>query len=239
MKNSKKHIYSHVILIFIVFMTAGCQDIKGKETTLTTGEDESGVNHHTETGSTEKESDQTDSSEEKGTSKNQPESASSKGSGEDQSKANPSNSVNSNQYSEGEKVDLTPYTSNEIEWARVWHQLAPNQQIDKMYVRKISAGSLINPNHEESAVYPEDVIQLEGTRLVDGAVTYSGNGDGTVNVYNVPARWNEKLNGEVDNDEIKKVTEDVMKTTKQVRIEAVSNEDIVALIEKIQMVDPQ
>ncbi|MBX0358569.1 hypothetical protein [Halobacillus sp. Nhm2S1] len=231
MKSSKKHLYIHLILTFIVIVTVGCQDIKGKETTLITSDDESGVDQGAaETESTINDSDQTKSTEEKG--------ASSKGSGEDGANTVTSSEENSNQQPGVEKVDLSSYTSSEIEWARVWHQLAPHQQIDKMYVRKIPAGSLINPNHEESAVYPEDVVQLEGTRLVDGAVTYSGNGDGTVNVYNVPARWNEKLNGEVDIVEIEKVTEDVIKSTKQVEIEPVSNEDIIELIKKIETVPP-
>ncbi|WP_394217732.1 hypothetical protein [Halobacillus trueperi] len=226
MKHSKKLFYFHVLLILIVFITAGCQETKGKETTLTIGQNESSIDRQIDTESAESD-----------TAKNQSESASSKETGEDESNASPSNDENSNQQSKGDTVDLAPYTSNEIEVARVWYQLAPNQQIDKMYVRKISAGSLVNPNYEESAVYPEDVIQLEGTRLVDGAVTYSGNGDGTVNVYNVPARWNEKLVGEVDKEEIKKVTKKVIENPKHVKIELVSNEEIVELIKKIQMVD--
>lgn len=57
-----------------------------------------------------------------------------------------------------------------------------------MYVRHIPAGEPINHNDDTSANYSEDVIQLSGSRLVDGSVTYSGNGDGTINVYNVPLR---------------------------------------------------
>ena len=54
----------------------------------------------------------------------------------------------------------------------------------------IPAGTPLNLEDDTSASYPEDVIQLSGSRLVDGSVTYSGNGDGTINVYNVPLRWN-------------------------------------------------
>lgn len=84
---------------------------------------------------------------------------------------------------------LDAYTSQEIEYARVWLQLGPNQDIDGLYVNIIPAGTPLNPDDETSAEYPEDVIQLAGSRLVDGSVTYSGNGDGTINVYNVPLRW--------------------------------------------------
>lgn len=84
---------------------------------------------------------------------------------------------------------LSEYTSEQIEYARVWLQLGPNQDIDGLYVEKIPADTPLNPDDETSGVYPEDVIQLAGSRLVDGSVTYSGNGDGTINVYNVPLRW--------------------------------------------------
>ncbi|MBZ5201552.1 hypothetical protein HU147_10025 [Planomicrobium chinense] len=88
-----------------------------------------------------------------------------------------------------EEDALAPYTSEQIEYARVWLQLGPNQDIDGLYVERISADTPLNPDDETSGVYPEDVIQLAGSRLVDGSVTYSGNGDGTINVYNVPLRW--------------------------------------------------
>ncbi|WKA59254.1 hypothetical protein QWY16_03620 [Planococcus shenhongbingii] len=84
---------------------------------------------------------------------------------------------------------LSQYSSEQIEYARVWLQLGPNQDIDGLYVERISADTPLNPNDETSGTYPEDVIQLAGSRLVDGSLTYSGNGDGTINVYNVPLRW--------------------------------------------------
>ncbi|MGX6445201.1 hypothetical protein ACWM35_18455 [Neobacillus sp. K501] len=93
---------------------------------------------------------------------------------------------------EGVKEDkeiLSQYSSEQIEYARVWLQLGPNQELDELNVRQIPAGTPINPDDDTSANYPEDVIQLAGSRLVDGSVTYSGNGDGTINVYNVPLRW--------------------------------------------------
>lgn len=84
---------------------------------------------------------------------------------------------------------LAKYSSHEIEYARVWLQLGVNQEIDELNVRLIQAGETMNPDDETSSNYPEDVIQLAGSRLVDGSVTYSGNEDGTINVYSVPLRW--------------------------------------------------
>ncbi|MEI2406413.1 hypothetical protein [Niallia taxi] len=87
---------------------------------------------------------------------------------------------------------LTKYSAQEIEYARIWLQLGPNQEIDELYITHINAGEPINPNDETSANYPEDVVHLSGSRLVDGSVTYSSNGDGTINIYKVPHRWDGK-----------------------------------------------
>lgn len=49
-------------------------------------------------------------------------------------------------------------------------ELGPNQDIDELYITHINAGEPINPNDETSANYPEDVVHLSGSRLVDGSV---------------------------------------------------------------------
>ncbi|MGX1266457.1 outer membrane murein-binding lipoprotein Lpp [Rossellomorea marisflavi] len=145
-------------------------------------------------------------------------------------------SQNEDAASQDDGVDLSAYSAEEIEYARVWQQLGPNQNIDTLYVTKFSKGTPINPNHEDaSATYPEDVIMLQGSRVVDGAVTYSGNGDGTINVYKVPARWNDKLGAKVDKNEIKESTEMIAKDTKKVSIKPFANDDIVELIKKIKI----
>ena len=84
---------------------------------------------------------------------------------------------------------LAEYSNEQVEYARIWLQLGANQVIDELNVRHIPAGTPLNPNDETSVNYPEGVIQLAGSRLVDGSVTYSSNGDGSINVYNVPLRW--------------------------------------------------
>ena len=87
---------------------------------------------------------------------------------------------------------LSQYSVEEIEYARVWLQLGVNQDIDELNVEHIFNGTPFNPDDETSIDYPEDVIQLSGTRLVDRVITYSGNGDGIINVYNGPKRWDGK-----------------------------------------------
>lgn len=124
---------------------------------------------------------------------------------------------------------LAAYSSEKIEYARVWLQLGPNQEIDELYVRHISAGEPINPNDDTSASYPEDVTQLAGSRLVDGSVTYHGNGDGTIHVYNVPLRWDSA--DDVEKGVMREVTENIIKNRKTVYVDTGDKEKIKRLID--------
>jgi hypothetical protein len=124
---------------------------------------------------------------------------------------------------EGKEI-LSPYSSEQIEYARIWLQLGPNQQIDELNVLHIPAGTPINPDDETSARYPEDVIQLAGSRLVDGSVTYSGNGDGTINVYNVPLRWDGNYPAGED------FYTEIIENTELVSVQEGDNEKIIELI---------
>jgi hypothetical protein len=124
---------------------------------------------------------------------------------------------------EGKEI-LSPYSSEQIEYARIWLQLGPNQEIDELNVLHIPAGTPINPDDETSARYPEDVIQLAGSRLVDGSVTYSGNGDGTINVYNVPLRWDGNYPAGED------FYTEIIENTELVSVQEGDNEKIIELI---------
>lgn len=119
---------------------------------------------------------------------------------------------------------LSQYSSEKIEFARVWLQLGPNKDIDELNVLHIPAGTPLNHDDDTSASYPEDVIQLAGSHLVDGSVTYSGNGDGTINVYNIPLRWDGKYPAG-ENFYI-----DIIKNTKLVYVNPRKDEKIVELI---------
>lgn len=136
----------------------------------------------------------------------------------------PDNTTSDADNSEEEDA-LSQYSSEEIEYARVWLQLGPNQDIDGLYVKRIPAGTPLNPDDETSGTYPERVIQLAGSRLVDGSVTYSGNGDGTINVYNVPLRWDGQYPaGEAFYTEI-------IENTELVPVDVGEDEEVVRLIE--------
>ncbi len=134
-----------------------------------------------------------------------------------------------NSEHQADEEALSNYTSNQIEYARVWLQLAPNQEIDELNVRHIPAGEKLNPDDETSASYPEDVIQLAGSRLVDGSVTYSGNGDGTINVYNVPLRWDGKYPAG------KKFYNEIIQSTKLVPIDTGDDQEVIRLIKLLKI----
>lgn len=140
-----------------------------------------------------------------------------------------SENSDSNVDDKEDKETLSQFSNEQIEYARVWLQLGANQEIDGLYVRHIPAGTLLNPNDDTSASYPEDVIQLAGSRLVDGSVTYSGNGDGTINVYNVPLRWD----GSYPAGE--KFYTDIIENTKLVYVDPGDDEKIIALIKLLKV----
>ncbi|KIL51571.1 hypothetical protein KP77_10830 [Jeotgalibacillus alimentarius] len=128
-----------------------------------------------------------------------------------------------------EEDRLSQYAAEQIEYARVWLQLGANQEIDELNLHHIPAGTTLNPKDDTSGVYPEDVIQLAGSRLVDGSVTYSGNGDGTINVYNVPLRWD----GVYPVGDENFYTE-LIENTEQVYIETGDPEEVERLIELLE-----
>ncbi|CEG26216.1 hypothetical protein [Bacillus sp. B-jedd] len=138
--------------------------------------------------------------------------------------SNSSEQTTTTDHADSNKGTLSKYSADDIEYARVWLQLGANQDINGLYVRHISAGTPLNPGDETSVSYPEKVIQLSGSRLVDGSVTYSGNGDGTINIYNVPLRWD----GQYPAGE--QFYKDMIQNTKLVSIDPGENEKIVNVI---------
>ncbi|MFJ7832021.1 hypothetical protein ACIQXU_17580 [Peribacillus sp. NPDC097284] len=127
------------------------------------------------------------------------------------------------------KETLSMYSTEQIEYARIWLQLGANQEIDELNVRHFPAGTPLNPNDDTSAAYPEDVVQLAGSRLVDGSVTYSSNGDGTIHIYNVPLRWDGRYPaGE-------KFYTDIITQIRRVYVDPGEDEKIIDLIQLLQV----
>ena len=143
------------------------------------------------------------------------------------SKGNEDKSANDQTKSKASN-SLAEYTSEEIEYARIWLQMGENQHIDALNVASIPAGQPLNPNDETSASYPEDVIQLSGSRLIDGSITYSSNGDGTINVYNVPLRWDGEYPAGED------FYQEMIENTKQLSIDQGDDQKVIELIQLLE-----
>jgi hypothetical protein len=127
---------------------------------------------------------------------------------------------------------LSTYPSEKIEYARVWLQVIGNKGVGELNVRHISAGEQLNPYDDNSVDYPEDVIVLIGKIMADGIVTYSGNGDGTINVYDVPSHWpsSEQIEGSME-----EYTKGIVEDTEQVSVGAGEEDEIIELMGKLNM----
>src|SRR5699024_215756 len=115
----------------------------------------------------------------------------------------------SHQSTDKNKNYLNNLSSEKIEYARVWYQLISTKNdlegIRNVYVTKIPKGSKVNPQAQDSAVYKEDVVKLEAPMKAGGSVTYSSNGDGSINVYNsIPYKWESPQNS--DYSQMDKIT---------------------------------
>src|SRR5699024_5878649 len=69
---------------------------------------------------------------------------------------------------------LNNFSTEKIEYARVWYQLISTKNdlkgIRNVYVTKIPKGSKVNPQAQNSAVYKEDVVKLEAPMKAGGSV---------------------------------------------------------------------
>ena len=213
-----------VCLLAVLIMLAGCFGKADEETNGTAG---NSTSKQTEESPATDENKLTSDGEKTDT--NESAVSNSNESANNGSADNSNESSDSNTSDKESKDTLDPYSNEQIEYARVWLQLGANQDIDELNVRHIPVGEPINPNIDNSATYPEGVIQLSGSRLIDGSITYKGNGDGTINIYNAPMRW-EAPPPDVDEKTLQEDTEEILNNTKKVYIEPAAGEDIIKLI---------
>ncbi|MDX8046531.1 hypothetical protein SH601_11110 [Gracilibacillus sp. S3-1-1] len=222
MKKINKTSYCSVALLLLALLIVGCSNNASEKSKSEASEDvsisqsEEKTDDIGENNQFEEKTDESEPSIESGeTEKNK-----------HSSEKTPNNDSNNTSENE-ENNPLANYSSEEVEYARVWLQLGAVQDVDELNVEHIPAGTPLNPDDETSASYPEDVIQLAGSRLVAGSVTYSGNGDGTINLYNVPLRWD----GDYPAGE--EFYEDIIENTELVSIDPGNDEEIIELINKI------
>lgn len=158
--------------------------------------------------------------------------------------ANHENTNNKNQNESSQKTEpatnedksiLDDFSTNEIEYARVWNQLGPLKNnmdgMNTLNVKQIPKGSKVNPQASDSATYQEDVVKLEAPMRAGGSVTYSSNGDGTVNVYkNVPYDWRD---ANADADMKSATTKAIEKNVETVTISPGDDQTIADLAKKV------
>ena len=220
MKKLTKILYFNVALFTLVGMLVGCAGNKNEASATGSSKNNSVKSTEedtTETSTSKNELEETDTDD-----TNDVSSVESVNS--DSNSSSSSENSGSNRSDKKDKESLSQYSSEQIEYARVWLQLGENQDLDGLYVQHIPAGTPLNPDDETSASYPEDVIQLAGSRLVDGSVTYSDNGSGTINVYNVPLRWDGKYPAGEE------FYIDIIENTKTVSVDTGDDKKIIALI---------
>ena len=231
MKRGTKIFYYNVALLMLVLLLVGCSDSAREEADAGTNEDALASEPVKET-EEPKENNQVEEN-----SKNGEPSAESEETIRNDSIETPSEETSNEESTiatgNEEENSLSTYSSEEIEYARVWLQLGPNQEIDELNVLHIPAGEPLNPDDNTDVKYPEDVIQLSGSRLVDGSVTYSGNGDGTINIYNVPLRWYGGFSppDDLDKNDVIAEMENIIENTELVYIEPGMDEEVIDLIE--------
>lgn len=135
------------------------------------------------------------------------------------------------------KSYLNNFDSEEIEYARVWYQLISTKNdlkgIKNVYVTKIPKGSKVNPKAKNSAVYKTNVVKLEAPMRAGGSITYSSNGNGTINVYNnVPYNWESPQNS--DYSQMDKITrKTIEENIEKVYIQPHDNKEVAKLAKKI------
>ncbi len=121
---------------------------------------------------------------------------------------------------------LEDYSAKEIEYARVWLNTIGHVEVDELNVQYEREGTPINTYDDESAVYPEDVTIITGRYTADGMIVYSGNGDGTINIYDVPSHWH------APPEDWPAIYEDILDTS-TLYLEPMNDSEVVQLIEKM------
>ena len=156
----------------------------------------------------------------------------------DNKKQEKNNDSNKKQQStDKNKSYLNNFNSKEIEYARVWYQLISTRNdlkgIKNVYVTEIPKGSKVNPQAKNSAIYKEKVVKLEAPMRAGGSVTYSSNGDGTINVYNnIPYKGENSQNS--DYSQMNKITKKAIEENiETVYIKPYDNKTVAKLASKI------
>ncbi|UQZ75068.1 hypothetical protein C2I17_11205 [Niallia circulans] len=63
--------------------------------------------------------------------------------------------------------------------------------------------------------------------MADGVITYSGNGDGTINLYDIPSHW---PSAEQIKDPMQEYTKNIIEYPKEISIQPGNDEEVEKLI---------
>ncbi|MGO3019291.1 MAG: hypothetical protein ACTIH2_09110 [Anaerococcus sp.] len=131
------------------------------------------------------------------------------------------------------KNNLSNYTSKQIEYARVWYQIANTNNIKHLSIDTLPKGSKIFPSSKGSAKFPKNVIRLTGGDYTTKDIIYSSNGDGTINYYSLS---HFKISGKIGKSKSKdqRLERNYQNSVKTIKIKPYNNKEIINLIEKEQ-----
>ncbi|CDQ20065.1 hypothetical protein [Halobacillus karajensis] len=222
MNNIRNFFTCHVLFLLLILLLVGCTSSANDESDRETPESNDGLDSEEESVESEGSNKINDEGGQLESTTDLDESGD--GDSKETSSGETTDEKSNHTGGSGEDDLLSNYSPEEIEYARVWLQLGEIKQVDELNVKHIPEGTPLHPDDHTSASYPEDVVQLAGSRLVAGSITYSSNGDGTINVYNVPVRWDGKYPaGE-------RFYKDIIENTDLVQVDPGNDEDIIALI---------
>lgn len=133
---------------------------------------------------------------------------------------------------------LSNYSPMEIEYARVWLEVVGNKDIDTLNVSYISNGESVSQYEGRGVGYPEDIVYLFTDFLAGGNVFYGSNGDGSINLYDVPTRWPtpEQLKEE-RNQTPEEYAQYIIDNPKRVLIDPGDDAEVENIIRKIVILD--
>ncbi len=133
------------------------------------------------------------------------------------------------QAEENTEANFDGYSDEEIEYARVWLDYVNGPIHPQLSVSFDDKGAPINIYIEDkNIVYPEDVTVLRGEFTADGLVTYSSNGDGTINVYDVPTHWHQQSDAAM-----REATENVLETIMTKEVPTGNDEQVLNILENM------
>ncbi|WP_164470845.1 DUF1002 domain-containing protein [Vaginisenegalia massiliensis] len=131
---------------------------------------------------------------------------------------------------ESQAPDFKGFTLEQVQAAKVWLSLVGDQALDQaIQVYRQPAGMPVDHQNHLGATYPSVTYVLDGAQYI----TYSSNGDGTVQVYPVPKDWNSNDKEAKDPKWAQSYTQDLLNQAKRQEIKEVDSKKVSQVLEKM------